>query len=138
MRNISFFLTTEQVRQQAKTVTRRLGWTWLVEATRKGSKPLLQPVVKGQGLKRGQKVQLIGAPIRILSASMEPLHFMEHRPKSECEKEGFWSLTPMEFIQMFCEHNHCDPSTLVTRIEFEYTVPRLCFLTAAAPFTKQP
>ena len=47
---MSFALTTEQVRNRTKTVTRRLGW-----ATAKAG-DIVQPIVKGQGLKKGERV----------------------------------------------------------------------------------
>ena len=46
MRNISFSMTTEQVRRREKTVTRRLGWSDLKPGT------ILQAVEKAQGLDR--------------------------------------------------------------------------------------
>ena len=48
-RNMSFAMTTEQVRNQTKTVTRRQGWRFL------NAGDILQPVVKGMGLKKGEK-----------------------------------------------------------------------------------
>lgn len=51
MRNISFALTTEQIRNQTKTVTRRVGWANLKPGT------LLQPIEKGQGLKKGDRAR---------------------------------------------------------------------------------
>jgi hypothetical protein len=57
VRNISFALTTAQVRARTKTVTRRVGWTFLKPGD------LLQPVVKCRGLKKGERVEKIGGPI---------------------------------------------------------------------------
>lgn len=110
---MSFFLTTEQVRNRTKTVTRRLGW--------KNAKvgDVVQPVVKGQGLKKGETAEKIGGPIRFVNVERVPLAgptltFMD------VAAEGFPELTPEQFGLMFCQHNDCDPDEAVTRIEFEY------------------
>lgn len=113
MRNISFALTTQQILDHTKTVTRRLGWKTLKPGT------LLQPVVKSQGLKKGEKVTMIGGPIRVVSVRLELLY---HITPADVVKEGFakpnW-LTK-DFIALFCQHNRCTPDTEVTRIEFSY------------------
>jgi hypothetical protein len=125
MRNISFALTTSQVRNQTKTVTRRLGWAW--------AKPgiSLRPVVKGMGLKRGQNVERINGPIRVVSIRREPLNaivqlvgYTFEQAQRDVIAEGFPQMTPAEFVQMFCDHNGCQPGTVITRIEFEYTEAR--------------
>lgn len=117
MRNISFALTTEQVLAQTKTVTRRLGWAHLTAGT------LLQPVVKGQGLKKGEKVQKIGGPIRVKYVTREPLQRISTYPHvpTELASEGFPEMTPADFVTMFCQANPgCTGETIVTRIQFEY------------------
>jgi hypothetical protein len=117
MRLMSFALTTEQVRQQTKTVTRRLGWASLKPGT------LLQPVVKGMGLRKGEHPEKIGGPIRVVSVRREWLYEIEQQPE-DCAREGFPDLTPSGFLQMFCRHNGCGDGERVTRIEFAYTEPR--------------
>lgn len=62
---MSFALTSTQINDRTKTVTRRLGWSRLRPGT------LLQPVVKAQGLKKGEKVQKVGGPIRVVSVRRE-------------------------------------------------------------------
>lgn len=121
MKLMSFALTTEQVRNQTKTVTRRLGW--------KDAKPgdVVQPIVKGQGLKKGEKVVRIGCPIRFVSVErcrLDALLGDDFAASDEAKLEGFPQLTSEEFVAMFCEHNRCTPDTEVTRIEFGYTEPR--------------
>jgi hypothetical protein len=122
MRNISFALTTDQVRNQTKTVTRRLGWAWLTPGV------LLQPVVKGMGLKRGEKVERIGSPIRVVSVRREPLvaliqlvGYTFEQGQRDVILEGFPHLDRGQFVRMFMAHNKCDSTDLITRIEFEYT-----------------
>lgn len=117
MRNISFSLTTQQVRERRKTVTRRLGW----HHVRPGD--LLKPVEQCMGLKRGQRIVAICAPIRVIGRRLEPLRdlLLPHNA-DECAREGFPALTPAQFIEFFCaSHRHCTADTVVTRIEFEYT-----------------
>ncbi len=126
-RNMSFALTTDQIRNQSKTVTRRLGWKFLKAGD------IVNACVKCMGLKPGEKIQRLGQ-IRIKDVRREPLEHMEtiaefsHLPRSgikdyghiEAAKEGFPSMTGSEFVKMFCEHMDCIPSDEVTRIEFEY------------------
>lgn len=113
MRNMSFALTTEQVRNRTKTVTRRLGWSTLTPGT------LLQPVVKGMGLKKGERVEKIGGPIRVVRVDREPLALILGRV-GDVAREGFPEMDGIWFVDMFCEHNGCEPDDLVNRIEFEY------------------
>lgn len=115
MRNISFALTTEQVRNQTKTVTRRMGWAGLKPGT------LLQPVVKAQGIKKGEHVEKIGAPILIKRVRREPLTAITG---VEVLREGFPAMTCKAFIDFFCESHGCEPWEKVTRIEFSYTEPK--------------
>lgn len=125
MRNMSFSLTTDQVRAQTKDVTRRLGWKFLKVGD------LIQPVKKCMGLKPGEKIEKIGPPIRVTGLRREPLDMLTSDVDYgfvECAREGFpaphlcqW---PSEFVSMFCgTHKGCTPSKVVTRIEFEYTAP---------------
>lgn len=133
MRNISFMLTTDQVRHQMKDVTRRLGWASL----RPGQ--LLAGVEKAMGLKRGEKVQRL-AVIRVKDVRSEQLRRMLDDLDygiSECAREGFrdhptlWH--PRPFTEFFCaSHSGCTPDSVVTRIEFEYIEPRLSELPAAS------
>lgn len=121
MRNISFMLTQQQIRERTKTVTRRVGW-----ATLKAGE-LLRGVEKGMGLKAGEKVVPL-ATIRVVSARPEVLSAMTADVEygvAECAKEGFGDhpvlRSPSAFVEFFCNsHRGCTPDTVVTRIEFEY------------------
>jgi len=115
MRNMSFFLTTEQVRNKTKTVTRRIGWKSIKDGE------LIQAVKKCQGLKKGEKIERLHV-IRVIHANREPLYDIT---SAEVEREGFGlasptPLTPAEFVQMFCRYNKCTMHQQVTRIEFNY------------------
>jgi len=118
MANISFMLTTEQIRRGTKDVTRRLGW----ESLRPGT--LLTACVKCMGLKAGEQVQRI-REIRIVSVRREPLQSMVDDPpygQHEAIREGFPELTGAQFVEMFCREMKCRPETIVTRIEFSYDI----------------
>jgi hypothetical protein len=123
MRNMSFALTRQPMVRRTKLVTRRLGWEFLKVGD------LLQPVEKCMGLKPGERIQKIGAPIRVVGLRREPLRMLTDDPDyglAECALEGFgdhplfrW---PSEFVTMFCaSHRGCTPSTVITRIEFAFT-----------------
>ncbi len=121
MRNMSFALTTKQVRAQTKTVTRRRGWATLKPGT------LIQPVVKGMGLKKGETVKKIGGPIRVVSVRREALKRLtaeEPYGSKEVEREGFaGEMTPRMFVEFFGKTHGCTSGTWITRIEFEYLTP---------------
>jgi hypothetical protein len=119
MRNMSFQLTTDPIRRRAKTVTRRLGW--------KNLKPgdLIQACEKCQGLRPGEKLNRL-CILRVRSVRREPLNLLtggsytDRMAKREVINEGFPKLSARQFVAMFCKHMKCEPSTMVTRIEFEY------------------
>ncbi len=118
---MSFRLTTSAVLDRSKDVTRRVGWDWL----RPGVD--LQPIVKGQGLKKGERVERLGGPIRVIAVHQEPLRAVLDEPAyglREVRREGFPDMTPQAFVEMFTGthggRDGCTLSTLVTRIEFVY------------------
>jgi hypothetical protein len=117
MRNMSFSKTTEQFKED-KDITRRLGWKKLKPGER------FMGIEKGQGLKKGEKVVRLGERVCV-SNIMEPVNaiirrpYRDNNPRSECEREGFPTLSPEEFVQMFCMMNKCTPDWLIQRIEFK-------------------
>jgi len=123
MRAMSFMLTTEQMRNRTKTVTRRLGWNHLKPGDR------IIAAVKCQGLGKGGKREDI-CVIEVVSMRKEPLNRLQKDMKygfSETTLEGFpegspkhW---PSEFVSMFCDSMKCDPDAIVNRIEFKYVEP---------------
>lgn len=114
-RNISFALTTEQIRNQTKTVTRRKGWKFL----KRGD--ILNGCVKCMGLKPGEQIERLGQ-IYIKDVRQEPLELMlsQEYGNAEAIKEGFPDMTGRQFVQMFCDHMKTEASKDVTRIEFGY------------------
>ncbi len=123
MRNMSFALTTPQIVEGTKTVTRRLGWLH----ARPGQ--LIRPVQKCMGLRPGEKINVLRDPLTIISVRREPLRAMLDNIDygfAECVLEGFGEHPayrfPSEFISMFCStHKGCTPDSIVTRIEFSYS-----------------
>lgn len=119
MRNISFMLTTAQVRARTKTVTRRLGWASLKPGER------LQACVKCQGLKPGEKLEKI-CVIKVLSVRREPLNaliggmYTDRMAKRECIAEGFPEMSPRQFVRFFCTEMGVSLRQTITRIEFTY------------------
>ena len=115
MRNISFKLTTQQFRDQTKTVTRRLAWEKLKVGTQ------LMGCEQCQGIKAGQLVRLGG--IVVVSIRREPLYDMlsdEEYGELECIREGFPDMKPREFVEMFCDNMKCDDRKPLARIEYDY------------------
>ena len=110
MRNISFSLTTPQIRARTKTVTRRLKWLNLKAGDS------LQGCVKCMGLKPGEKIEKL-AVIKVVSVRREPL---QNITDDDCVREGFPELSSVQFVEMFCNHMGGTGLQGITRIEFEY------------------
>ena len=113
MRNMSFSMTTAQVRARTKTVTRRFGWWNLKPGTQ------LWAVEKSQGLKKGEKVVRI-CQIEVVSVCKEQVQNIAYRP-DDLAKEGFPDMGPYDFATMLCRMRpgaeFCDS---INRIEFKY------------------
>ena len=122
MRNMSFALTTTQILEGTKSVTRRLGWLHAKPGQQ------LRPVRKCMGLRPGEKLEVLRDPLTIVSVRREPLRAMLDDLDygfRECELEGFGAHPdyrwPSAFVAMFCAtHKGCTPETMVTRLEFAY------------------
>lgn len=112
MRNMSFSMTTNQIIAGTKTVTRRFGWWFLLP------NDLVRPVRKAMGLKKGEKIEPLRGPLRIVGTIAEPLY---HMTDAECVLEGFPEMTAENFVEMLCHHYRCAQDETVNRIEFEYT-----------------
>lgn len=111
MRNMSFMLTTVQIRNRTKFVTRRIGWAFLHPGEQ------IMAVEKGMGLKKGERVKRIWKLV-IISNTPERL---DRITPEEVALEGFPGKSPDWFIDMFCRsHKNCTPETIVNRIEFKY------------------
>ncbi|ADG70097.1 hypothetical protein Plim_4290 (plasmid) [Planctopirus limnophila DSM 3776] len=110
MRNMSFMLTTQQILDRSKTVTRRLGWKFLKPGE------LLQACEKCQGLKPGEQLRKL-AVIEVVSIRTEPLNAIRD---DDVAREGFPDQHWHQFVDMFCEAMACRPTDPVQRIEFKY------------------
>lgn len=110
-RNMSFAMTTEQVRAKTKTVTRRFGWDFLHPGD------VVQPVEKVMGFKKGEHMKKIGGPIKIVSVRREPLNTIT---QEDVVREGFPGWSPAQFVRMLMHHYKVMPDAMVNRIEFEY------------------
>lgn len=121
MRNIAFSMTTAQVRDRTKDVTRRIGWANLKPGER------LQACVKCMGRKNGEPLERL-CVIEVVKASRERLDALLEPTRTHAEaldelrREGFPELSVAEFLEMFRDaHRGCVNSTILTRIEFRYT-----------------
>lgn len=111
MRLISFAITTKQVRERTKTVTRRLAWEGLKPST------LLLGVEKAMGLKPGERMVPL-AVIRVVDVRRERVDAIS---SEDCAREGFPEKAPADFVALFLGmYRDLKPSDLLTRIEFEY------------------
>jgi hypothetical protein len=108
-RGMSFWLTQQQMIDEVKDVTRRLGWKFLKPGD------IVNAIEKCQGLKKGEK-QVFLYPIQIISNRPEVLRTIT---QEECAREGFPDLTPVQFVEMFCGANGCSPAEEINRIEFK-------------------
>lgn len=117
---MSFALTVRHVINRSKTVTWRVGWSWLQPGT------LLQPVLKAQGLKKGERVTKIGPPIRVLSVTPERLDALRYQPlevqRAELAREGVSRTcdTWQDFMTRYFHSQGVKVDQVLTRIEFEY------------------
>jgi len=113
VRNMSFMLTTKQMMDGTKTVTRRVGW-WMLKAG-----DVVMAVEKGMGLKRGEKVKRL-YPIEVVSVRKEPLINITDE---DIKREGFPDMSGQPVIEMFCKSHKCDCGVDVNRIEFRPASP---------------
>lgn len=108
-RAMSFGLTERAFVLGEKDVTRRLGW---LEA-REGD--VYMGVRKCMGLAKGERQHQLGAT-RVVSVRRERLDTIT---ADDVRREGFADWTPEDFVAFFCKANKCEPTTVVTRIQFE-------------------
>jgi len=109
-RNMSFMLTTDQIRNRTKTVTRRFGWNHIKVGE------ILNACEKCQGLKKGEKIVKL-ATIRVVGKKWIDVESID---RADLVKEGFPNMTPDEFIGILCGNDKRKRAGMVNRIEFEY------------------
>lgn len=103
-------MTTRQVQDRSKDVTRRFGWWFL----RPGD--VLCGVKKSMGLRKGETVERL-CLIEVVSVRKEPLNAIT---PDDVVREGFPDWTPAEFVRMLVNHYRIDPAKVCNRIEFRY------------------
>lgn len=106
MRLISFALTTDQVRAQTKTQTRRLGW----EHAKVGDR--LRGVRKVQGRRKDEPLVDL-AIVEITAVRTERLCDIS---ADDLAREGFPGMSAQDFALKF----PCEPTAEVTVIDFKY------------------
>lgn len=109
-RNMSFAMTTQQIRDRRKWVTRRFGWAF--------SKPgdIVNAVEKSMGMQKGEKVVRL-CEIKVVSTRWEPLNAIN---QLDCVLEGLPQMEPHEFVAMLVQKYRCEPDAQCNRIEFDY------------------
>ncbi len=79
---------------------------------------LVQPVKKAMGLRKGEAIERLGCPIRIVSTERQQLTLITQQ---DVIREGFPDWTPEQFCKFLADHYRIDPlSAFPNRIEFEY------------------
>ena len=113
-RLMSVALTTSQVRNRQKSVTRRCGWLMI----KPGDLLTLCPKVRGRRL--GEPLERI-VTVEVISCRREQLDAIT---TEDVIAEGFPSMSPAEFVAFFCATHHgVTPKSIVTRIEWAYPSP---------------
>ena len=110
-RLMSVALTEDAVRGRRKTVTRRLGWTFIKAGDR------LTLCRKVMGRKKGEPLVRL-AEVEIVDVRRERLDTIG---AEDVVREGFpdwWP--PASFVDFFTKSMKCAPDTEVTRIEWRY------------------
>lgn len=106
---MSFALTTRQLLDGSKTVTRRKGWTFL----RVGDK--VQAIDKLDFRRKGgSKVLGICTIVAVRRERIDAI------TDADCAREGFPGRTAEDFVPLFCQKMRVTPDMMVTRIEFTF------------------
>lgn len=92
-RRMSFFLTTRQVLDRTKTVTRRSISTW--SKLKAGDR--LVAIEKGQGLKAGEGHHVL-ALLEVVDVRVE---LLDDITAEDCAREGFPEYSPAEFVAFY-------------------------------------
>lgn len=103
-------LPEDAVRERRKTVTRRLGWKFLKVGD------TLTLCRKVMGRKPDEPLVRI-AEVRVVDVRREALWDIADE---DVEREGFADWDRHMFVGFFCSAMNCDPSTEITRVEWEY------------------
>lgn len=110
---MSVSYTEQAVLERRKTVTRRLGWTFLKAGDR------LTLCRKVMGRKPGEPLVRL-AEVEVVSVERVPLRYINAPDVRREAVPGMEDADPDEWVRWFCEHMRCTPYTEVTRIEWRY------------------
>jgi len=111
---MSVSLTEHAVVDRTKTVTRRLGW----RHAHPGMRLTLCRKVMGRRRADGTVEPLVRlAEVEIVGAWREQL---KEITDMDVRREGFYPMSALWFVDMFCEAMRCKPDDFVTRIEWRY------------------
>lgn len=111
MRRMSFAMTSHQLLDGSKTVTRRLGW----KSLRTGD--TVKAVSKVMGFRKGERAQVYGT-CEIVSVRREPIDAITD---ADVLAEGFPGKDAAWFVEFFCKAMRVRPDQLCTRIEFRFS-----------------
>lgn len=110
-RNMSVAMTIDAVKERRKTVTRRVGWTFLKVGDR------LTLCEKCQGRKPGEPLVRL-ATVEVVDVRREPLFMLT---PEDVALEGFPGMSSEQFgRRFFIEAQRMSWQDEVTRIEFRY------------------
>lgn len=113
-RLMSVALTEDAVRERRKTVTRRLGWTFV----KPGDRLTLCRKVMGRRKADGTVEPLVRiADVEVVAVRREPLSSIA---PGDTALEGFPDMAVGAFVEFFCQNMRCTPDRWVTRIEWRY------------------
>ncbi len=113
-RLMSVTLTERAVVERRKTVTRRVGWSFL----KAGDRLTLCRKVQGRWRKDGTVEPLVRlADVEVVSVRREPLDAIS---QSDVVREGFPDWDPVQFVMFFCAEMKCRRDVEVTRIQWRY------------------
>ena len=102
-------MTTQQLVDGTKDVTRRFGW-WNLKVGER-----VKAVKKAMGLKKGERMEVLGI-IEIVSTRKEQL---KEITKDDCRREGFPDFEPHQFVEFLVKHYGVHPDATINRIEFK-------------------
>jgi hypothetical protein len=122
---MSFTRTPQQMRDGTKTVTRRHPDAW----KNLHSDETVQPVLRTQGLQKGERHEFLCPPIEIISNGIQPLSAIT---ADEVIREGFPGLGVSEFVDLLERSGAIASMSVMTpdgpriikmarRIEFRHT-----------------
>lgn len=117
MRRMSFHITTAQIENRSKTVTRRLGWDF----AKVGDRVLAVDRLRSKDARKLAIIEIVSVGWEPLNRITEADVIREGDPfPRPSYQNGPIDLPVKRFVERFCQAMKCEPSTAVNRIEFRY------------------